>query len=453
MFKLRTLVPAFFLWSTVVQAGPSIENWETRNGARVLFVRAPELPMIDVRVAFDAGSARDLTLPGMALFTNAMLSEGAGGLSAEAISDRIDNVGANMRNDTQRDVAWLGLRSLTESAQLSVAIETFSQVLQAPSFPSPALERIRKLLLVGLKQREQNPAAVAEELFYANLYPQHAYGPPTDGNAASIKRIRRVDLLTFYRRYYVGRNAIIAIVGDLDRPKAEALANKLVDQLPSGVRAPTIAEPPKQSQPAVIKREHPSTQTHILLGQAVMTRPDPDFYPLYVANHALGGNGLVSVLAEAIREQRGLSYSVASHFIGMRAAGPFEAAIETRNSQAVEATQVLQKTIAEYVQRGPSDAELEAAIKNLSGGFPLRIDSNGKILEYLTSIGFYGLPLDYLDQFVARISSVTADQIRDAMRRRLKPEYFLTVIVGGTPQPNEPTAPIEAPALRAHDTR
>jgi zinc protease len=176
---------------------------------------------------------------------------------------------------------------------------------------------------------------------------------------------------------------------------------------------------------------HPSSQTHILLGQPGIRRDDADYYALYVGNHVLGGGGLVSQLSNEVREKRGLSYSVYSYFLPMGERGPFQLGLQTRNDQVDEALQVLRDTLATYVAEGPSAEELEAAKNNITGGQALRIDSNRKILEYLAVIGFYELPLDYLETFNAKVEAVTLEQVREVFRRRIQPERMLTVLVGG----------------------
>jgi zinc protease len=153
-----------------------------------------------------------------------------------------------------------------------------------------------------------------------------------------------------------------------------------------------------------------------------------------VGNHILGGGGLVSKLFEEVREKRGLSYTASSYFAPRRDNGPFRASLQTRNDQAEEALTVLQATIAEFIRRGPTGDELESAKKNITGGFPLRIDSNGEISGYLSVIGFYGLPLDYLEQFNRKIEAVTVADIKDAFQRRIHVDKFVTVLVGPVDQ-------------------
>jgi zinc protease len=167
------------------------------------------------------------------------------------------------------------------------------------------------------------------------------------------------------------------------------------------------------------------------MGAPGMRRGDPDYFPLYVGNHVLGGGGLVSRLNEEIREKRGLSYSVYSYFNPMEQNGPYLLSLQTRNDQVDEALDVMRDTLKTYVEKGPTEKELVAAKKNITGGFALRIDSNSKILDYLVVIGFYGLPLDYLEVFNDRVMAVTREQIVDAFQRRVLPDTLSTVIVGG----------------------
>ncbi|HLF24572.1 MAG TPA: insulinase family protein, partial [Burkholderiales bacterium] len=175
----------------------------------------------------------------------------------------------------------------------------------------------------------------------------------------------------------------------------------------------------------------PAQQSHVLIGQPAIARDDPDYFPLIVGNYSLGGGGLVSRLSDEIREKRGYSYSVYSFFQPTRVAGPFTLGLQTRNAQRDKAIAVAEEVLGDYVKNGPTAQELEAAKRNLTGGFPLRLDSNKKLAENLAFIGFYGLPLTYFDDFVARVDAVTIEQIRAAFKRHIHPDREATVVVGG----------------------
>jgi zinc protease len=173
-----------------------------------------------------------------------------------------------------------------------------------------------------------------------------------------------------------------------------------------------------------------SSQTHVLIGQPVIARGDPDYYPLYVANQVLGGGGLVSVLAKEMREKRGLSYSTYSAFMPAARKGRFELGTQVRNSALGEARKVLTDTLASFRKNGPTEQQLQEAKQNITGSFPLNLDSNRELVRYVAMIGFYGLPLDYLDKFRDRIETLTRQQVADAFRRRVDPARMVTVLVG-----------------------
>lgn len=419
------------VFSEAAFAGPEIQYWTTENGARVYYMYAPELPILDVRIVFDAASARDNDKPGLAGLTNHLLSFGAGGLNSDQIAERFDSIGAKFGGGSSRDMAWLSLRTLSKPSLQKIAVDAFTKILTAPEFPQSDFERERKRMLVGLERQKQSPHAIASKAFYSALYGDHPYASPSGGTVEGLKSITVKNLKEFYSRYYVAKNATVAIVGDLNRQAAEQLIEKLVSALPAGKPASKLPEVKKLDSGRRIHIPHPSSQTHILVGQPGVSRTDPDYFTLYLGNHALGGSGLVSRLSDEIREKRGLSYSVYSYFSPMTKLGPFTMGMQTRNEQTEEGLQVLQDVLRTYIRDGMTAKEMENSKKNITGGFALRIDSNKKIVEYLSMIGFYHLPLDYLDKFIPRIEAIKLEDIRKAFRDRINSERMITVTVGG----------------------
>lgn len=425
-----TLV-TLLLCSTALHASPAIQHWQTNNGAQVYFVAAPELPMVDIQVVFDGGAARDGSKGGVATMTSAMIDEGAAGMDADQIAEASDSVGAMMGFSAHQDMAIASLRSVTDAKLLDPAVALFSKVLSQPDFPPEALERIRNNMLIALQAKRQQPASLARDAYMLALYGNHPYGKPSSGDEASLKALSREDLRSHYQRFYVANNAVIAIVGDLDRAAAEQLANRIMAPLPAGKAAPAIPEVSALSNANEQRITHPSSQSHLLLGQPGIKRGDEDYFVLYLGNHILGGSGLTSRISDEIREKRGLAYSAYSYFSPMRDFGPYTLGLQTKNASVDEALQVMRDTLIEFRENGPTAAELDAAKKNITGGFPLRLGSNKKIVEYLAMIGFYQLPLDYLDTFNNKIEAITVAQIKDAYQRRINPDKLVTVIVGG----------------------
>ena len=203
--------------SVTVNATPDIQTWQTENGAKVLFVPATEIPMLDVRIVFDAGSARDAGISGLAVLTNGLLTEGAAGKTAKQIAESFESVGAQVDYEAARDMALVGVRSLTESRYLSAAIEGLKQVLTQPDFPLQAFQRELNRMKVAVKARQQSPSALAGEAFNKAVFADHPYASPTSGTKESLEKLTLDDVIKFYKQYYVASNATIVLVGNVER--------------------------------------------------------------------------------------------------------------------------------------------------------------------------------------------------------------------------------------------
>ena len=429
---MRISIIFFFIifYANIVLASPNIEYWITSAGAEVYYVHAPELPMVDIQIVFDAGSSRDEDALGIAMLTNSLLADGADGDDADKISNNFESLGAIYAADIGYDSASLQLRSLTESELLKSAIVNLKKVLSAPDFPTDALERRQSQMLIGIKAKKQSPAAIAKDAFMKATYQSHPYAKPSEGTETSVKAINRKDIISFYKKHYTAKNSMIAIVGAVSHELAKQISEDISAGFQDGEKASSIRAVENLEEPQSIFIEYPSVQTHILVGQPGMKRGDSDYFSLYVGNHILGGGGMVSRLFEEVREKRGLSYSAYSYFSPMLFKGPFTAGLQTKTDQADEATSVLLENIKNYIEQGPTEEELIAAKKNIIGGYPLRIDSNSKILNYVVVIGYYKLPLDYLETFNNNVEVVTIESIKDAFKRRLSPDKLVMVKVG-----------------------
>jgi len=216
----------------------NIQEWKTQNGVRVFYVYAPELPMVDIQAIFDAGSVRNGSKPGLASLTSSLLSHGAmlgnKTLSVDDIAERFDSVGARFGAGASKDNAEISLRTLTDDKWLTKSVATMQAIINAPTFDKKELERVRKQLLISFEGRKQSPGTIASEMFYKGLYKNHPYALPGIGTEESVKKLSRQDLVKFYKKYYVAKNALVTIVGDVDRKKAESLAEEIVGTLPSG---------------------------------------------------------------------------------------------------------------------------------------------------------------------------------------------------------------------------
>lgn len=426
------LLAAGVCWAAAAaQAALPIQHWQTGNGARVYFVENHDLPMLDVSVEFAAGSGRDTSAQsGLASLTRHMLTQGAGGLSDDEIAQRLADVGAVLGGNFDQDRAGLSLRTLSSARERAQALDTLARMLHQPDFPDSMLQREKARVIAALKEAATQPASIADKAFDRALYGAHPYALVPAGEVETVAALQRQDLVEFHRSHYGAENAVIALIGDVSRAEAEAIARQLSAGLPRSAALPALPPVDLNLRGETRRISHPATQSHILLGQPGLTRTDPDYFPLYVGNYILGGGGFVSRLTEAVREKRGLAYSVYSYFMPLQQHGPFQIGLQTKKEQADEALEVVRAVLREFIERGPAEKELAQARQNLVGGFPLRIDSNRKILDYLALIGFYRLPLSYLDDFVKNVERVTVADIKRAFAQRIQPERMVIVVVG-----------------------
>lgn len=410
-------------------ATPQIQHWQAPSGARVYFVEDHNLPMLDVAVNFPAGSAYDAAGKiGVAGLTHGLLDLGTETLSEDDIARRLADVGARLAGNFDPDRSGLSLRTLSSETEREAALAILAQVLQRPAFPQTVLEREKKRLVASLREAETKPEFLAERAFGRAVFGSHPYGWQT--GVGDVEKIQRDDLLDFYRAHFSANAAVVALIGDVSRQQAEAIAQRLTANLPQGGAANSL--PPVVPRIAAQEERiaHPASQSHILIGTPGIARSDADYFPLYVGNYILGGGGFVSRLMNEVREKRGMAYSVYSYFMPLQQPGAFQIGLQTKKEQVGEALRVVRETLQSFIRQGVTEKELRAAKQNIIYGFPLRIDSNGKILDYLSLVGFYNLPLTYLDDFPKEVERVTVGDINRAFRRRIDPQAMATVIVG-----------------------
>ncbi|RDE49067.1 MAG: insulinase family protein [Candidatus Accumulibacter meliphilus] len=410
-------------------AAPRIERWQTTAGARVFFVENHALPIVDIQVDFAAGTAyENEAQAGVAALTRELLELGVAGMDETQIASRMADVGAQLSGEVDRDRASLVLRTLSMADKRTVALDLLRAMLSTPQFEAAVFEREKARSVAALKEALTRPETLASRALWSAMYAAHPYGRQT--TVESVAALERANVLAFHAAHYTAPRATLAIVGDLSRAQAEAVAEDLTAALPASPGMTTIAVPelPSSSEQRIA---HPALQAHLLLGLPALKRGDPDFFPLLVGNYTLGGGGFVSRLMKAVRDQRGMAYSVHSYFQPLAQLGPFQIGLQTKKEQAQDALKLTREVLASFLAQGPSKEELLAAKQNLIGSFPLRLDSNSEILGSVAVIGFYGLPLDYLDRYPDNIEKVTLADIKAAFARRVRPAHLVTVIVAG----------------------
>jgi len=426
---MRTLI-LFLLLLTNAQAKLDIQYWTTPEGAKVFFAQTKGLPILDVALNFDAAASRDGDQFGLASLTNGLLGTATQYHNEEQIINAFESVGAQFSTSSLKDMSIVSLRTLTRQPILKKSLDTFTEVITQPSFEQKYLTRERRQTLRSIEASKQSPASIASLAFDKAVFANHPYAHPKIGTEKSIKQISLQDLKQHYDKFYVAKNLTIALVGDITKVKAKQIARQISHGLNVGKKAKNnpVITALKSSQKIHI--EFPSKQTHLLIGQSGVNRSHPDYYPLYLGNHIFGGSGLTSILSDEIREKKGLAYSAYSYFTKMKSNGFFMMRMQTKNDQALEAKNIALQTLKNFRNNAIDTQKLQDGKDNIIGGFALETASNANILTYLSIIGFYDLPLDYLSGFTDKIKDISAQDIQNAYERLIDMDKLIILSVG-----------------------
>jgi zinc protease len=345
---LAPLLVLFAWWGIAHYAKPSFfqpqtsqsllraKTWTLKSGMHVYWLPATTPHMIDISVAFDAGSRYDGALFGLASLTNRLFLEGTTSLNATQFSEEMASLGAKTGAQMSREMAMLHLRTLSQEEYRLKAIDLFVDMLSHPGFRTEDLARLQKQRLVQLSEDNQRPARLAENAFYNAVFNHTSYAHPPQGTPESVKVITPNHVLDFYQQFYTPDHMTIAFVGDLTEADAQKIAEQLANQLPVSHH-----ETPSLSAFTTVPPEHqniayPSEQTHIWLGGLNVDRSNPDYIPLSLGQYIVAGSGMNSVLFEAVRNKKGLAYSVSGTLIPLTTDSLFTLFAQTRTSEAQE---------------------------------------------------------------------------------------------------------------------
>jgi zinc protease len=386
------------------------------------------LPFVTFQLLIDSGAWKDPPgEEGLSYLTARGLLLGTSKRTVTAIHEELDFIGASLSSSSSRDYAILNLRVLKKD--LDKGLDLFMDVLTQPTFPEEEIKREVEKTLAAIQSAEDQPDAVAEKEFQKTLFLNSPYGHPDEGTKESLPRITREAINRFYHSYYHPNNAIFTVVGDIS---GDEVKTKLFPRLATWpmVEIPQIPfKIPFAKEQKTVKIDREITQANIILGHAGVSRDNPDYYALTVMNYILGGGGFSSRLFEAIRNKRGLAYSVASFFDPAKYLGSFQIALQTKNASAREAISLSLQEMDRIREEVISEKELDGAKKYLIGSFPMRLDTQGKLANFLTQVEYYGLGSDYPEKYPFLIQSVTREDTLRVAKKYLHPKNTILVIV------------------------
>ena len=407
-----------------------------KSGVKAWLVEEHSLPIIAVKIAFDkSGYAYDPKgEEGRANMTAALLMEGAGELDAQAFSNALADRAIRLQTGVGEDQVFISMETLSEHR--AAAFGYLDNIINAPRFDASAVARVKSQTISLIKQLDAQPGYQLQEAWLKAMLGDHPYARPQAGTAASVAKFDAADAKNVVRRYFARNQLIIAVAGDIT---PDALRDILDTHF---AKLPEAQSPDNHVEEAVLVSEAKTThvsfelpQTMVAFGAPAIKRNDERYIAAYVTNHLLGGAGsLNSLLGEAIREKRGLAYSVYSSLMPFSYAGLWRGGFSTRSDQAKQAITTLRETLAHIAKTGASDVELAETKQYLTGAFVLSLDSNADVANFLLTMQLHDLGIDYLDRRNGLINAVTLDQVKDMAKMIADPEKLVLTTVGNTPE-------------------
>ena len=406
------------------------------NGIVLLTSEQKALPMVSIELLIDAGSRYDApNREGVANLVAKLLTYGTKRRTALQINETLDFLGASLSTRCSDDLASVSMTILKKD--LTTGLELLGDILINSTFPQQEIERQKQSVIASIKARDESPGDIAQRRFAAALFPQSPYGRPVEGTETSVKGIQQKSLREFYERYYRPNRSILAVVGDVSEQESTQALNQAFRSWRKGEPGGKPLVPSVIGSSQVIRVNKDLTQANIMMGHEGVPRNHPDYYAIQVMNYILGGGGFSSRAMDSIRNERGLAYSVYSHFGAEKSHGTFVFVMQTKNDTAEEAIRIAREEIRRMREQPVTDQELDDAKNYLTGSFPLRLDTNHKVASFLAQVEFFRLGLDYPDRYADLIRKVTREDVQRVAKAYLHPEKLITVVVGNQKKAGE----------------
>jgi zinc protease len=426
LFVLSAAAPA-------AAAGPIAHREVLPNGMVLLVAERPAVPIVAVRVLARAGAVWDPPdRPGLAHLTGALVTRGTARRTGPELDAAIEFVGGSLEAGAGRDTLNLSLRVLRKD--LGLGLDLLAEVVLSPAFPPAEVARKIPEIQAAIKRSEEDPGSVAGRALGRLVYPGHPYGVPVEGTQESVGRLTREEVVAFHRAHVRPDTTVIAVVGAVTVADArrEIIARFGAWPRPAEA-APRMTAPapgPGPREEAITRAD--LTQSTIMFGRQAVRQTHPDYFPLVVASYILGG-GSASRLYGRVRDEAGLAYAVHSYVNPAKYGASFVATAQTRAAEAPRVAAMIREELARMGREPVADRELALAKAYLIGSFPLRLDTSGKVADFIGAVEDLGLGLDYADRYKERVARVTAADVQRVAATYFAPDTFNRVVVGRAP--------------------
>ena len=409
---------------------PGIQEFKLANGLDVFVVKSDRLPVVSMQLAIKAGRMDEPRARlGVSEATADMLVKGTKKHDAVALARAIDFVGGTIGADSTFEATLVSCSVLQRN--LNVCMDLVPEMITQSTFPDAELTKVKDLMLGTVRQHRDDAGTLASEhvqnLLWGN---DHVRG--WINSEQSVAALTRDDVVAWHKTWYVPNNSLLVVTGDVD---AKALKGQLERAFGGWAKGP-VPPTPSYKEPGLsgsrirLVDKPGQTQTHIRIAQFGIKHDDPRFFDTLVWNYALGGGAFSSRLMKVVRVEGGKTYGASSSFDRNIDRGSWVAQTFTRNSEAVATTKMILGEIAKMQQQGPTQAEIDAAIANIAGGWGLRFQSAADIGSALIGAELHGFGVEYLENYGLAVGKVDEASAAKAATQILDPKNYVIVMVG-----------------------
>ena len=405
-------------------------SYTLSNGARLLVKPSHHTPLVSAFAVFKAGVRFEPAAKNGAFELMSALSiKGTQSYDAQALADRLDDLGAALSPFADHDTYGFAAQSL--SSKLPQTLGLLAEMAAKPSFPEDEFLKEKERLLKDIKDRKDEPEDYIEELFDAAFFKGLPYGRPVEGSAATVRRLSIADLRSLHQQYIQPSNLVLVLVGDVEPARARALAEASLGSEAWPGRKVTLPKVPlvkpllKWRQ--VVERL-PKKQAHIMVGWKAPRVSDADYFPWRMASSVLG-EGMNSRLFAEVREKRGLCYTTYASFDRGLDPGAIRVYVGTRPESEAQALKVAMDVVAKFREQGVTEEELSSAKAYACGVFSIARQDFSAEARIAAQYEVWGLGVGMIAQFPERIQAVTQQQVLDSARRHLDLAHPLIAII------------------------
>jgi zinc protease len=402
------------------------------NGAVILAGHSPATPAVTVHATIKAGAIYDPPgQSGLAHFLSKVIDRGTASRTGEQIADELENRGVSLNVSINRHVLQLVLTCLAEDLEPVLGI--LADVVIYPTFPEAEVRTKRGEIVTMIRQDEDNPAVVASETMMTELYGEcHPYGWRPRGSFESVQRITGAGLRALHVARVTPATLSVAMVGDVEPDRAVAAAHRVLGEWHAAPAADlTLAEPvPRTSRVVRVVPMMSKSQADISCGFVTVRRSDPTYYAFWLMNNILGQYSLGGRLGERIRERQGMAYYALSSLDANVIRGPLAIRAGVSADNVEKAIASIDEELTLMAREGPTEQEVRESKQYLIGSMPRNLETNLGIANFLQTMEFFTLGLDYDIRMPELLGAVTRDQVQDAARRALDPSRAVVAVAG-----------------------